>query len=290
MSGSTLHLRVPADFDLSGAVCSYGYFKLAPNQWEPGPGRLHRPLRTGDDRIVQTQITQKRRGPVRIVCDRRLDRAGAGAIRRQVARMLRVDEDFTAWRRLHPQARRAGFARLFRSPNLFEDAVKTITACNVSWANTITMNRMLCDRIGDGGFPTPRQLAGTSPMRLRRTCRVGYRADRIIGLARSVVRGDLDLPWLEESRRTTDEIHERLLQIDGIGPYSAANLCQHLGRYDRIAIDTETYRHLTGRRGGSRQANPASIDRRLRARYQKYRPYQFLAYWFELWTGYEKRK
>jgi 3-methyladenine DNA glycosylase/8-oxoguanine DNA glycosylase len=282
-------LRVPSDFDLRAAVCSYGYFMLAPNRWEPDSRRLLRPLRDARERIVHAQISQTRRGPLRIRCDRRLSRTEADRVRCQVARMLRIDEDFTAWRRIHPQARRAGFGRLFRSPDLFEDAVKTITACNVSWSNTITMNRLLCDRIGGGGFPTPRQLAATDPMRLRRSCRVGYRAQRIIGLARSVVRGEMDLPWLEDPRRTTDEIHDRLLEVDGIGPYCAANLCQHLGRYDRLAIDTETYRHVTGRRGGSRLPNRAAMDRRIRARYRKYRPYQFLAYWFELWCGYKQR-
>lgn len=288
MNGSTLQLRVPENFDLSAAVCSYGYFKLAPNRWDPATRRLMRPLRGDGERLVHARIAQTRRGPLRICCDRRLRRAEAWRIRRQVARMLRTDEDFTAWRRLHAPARRAGFGRLFRSPDFFEDAVKTITACNVSWSNTITMNRMLCERIGRGGFPTPRQLAAAGPMHLRRSCRVGYRAERIVGLARDVSRGKIDVAWLEDPQRTSDEIHDRLLKIDGIGPYSAANLCQHLGHYDRLAIDTETYRHVTGRRGESRQPNRASLDRRIRARYQKYRPYQFLAYWFELWTGYRR--
>jgi 3-methyladenine DNA glycosylase/8-oxoguanine DNA glycosylase len=289
-SGSTLTVAVPGGFDLARAVCSYGYFLLAPNRWEPRARALHRPLRGEGDRLIGVVVDQPGGGgELRVRCEVRVGRAEAEALRRQVRRMLRLGEDFSAWRRLHPQARRAGFDRLFRSPTLFEDIVKTITGCNVSWPNTMRMNALLCERVGSGGFPTPGQLASVRPDALQRRCKVGYRAQRIVHLARRVAAGELDLGWFEDPHRTTEEVEGRLLEIHGIGPYAAANICQLLGRYDRLAIDSETYRHFRQQHGLVQGEAGRSADLRIEAHFARFAPYQFLAYWFELWQGYQGR-
>ena len=243
-TGSAITVRVPKGFDLSRAVCSYGYFLLAPNRWDGQAKVLHRPLRGHRDRLIHTVIGQRSRDRIHVACDRRVDRHEAALLRGQIGRMLRLDEDFRHWRRLHPAARRVKFDRLFRSPTLFEDMVKTITGCNVTWPNTMRMNTLLCEHIGGGGFPTPGQLAATRADTLKRQCKVGYRAERIVRLARQVVKGQLDMAGFEDPAHNTEEIFRRLKLIYGIGDYAAGNLCQLLGRYDRLAIDTETYRHF----------------------------------------------
>ena len=206
-----------------------------------------------------------------------------------IARTVRVDEDFLAWHRLHPRARQERFDRLFRSPSLFEDMIKTITGCNVTWPNTMRMNALLCEHIGQGGFPTPRQLARTRVDTLKRRCKVGYRAQRIVQLARQVVRGELDLTTFEDPARPTEQVYAELKQIHGIGDYAAGNICHLLGRYDRLAIDSETYRHFRQHHGLATPANPKAIHDQIEAHYARYAPYQFLAYWFELWGGYQHR-
>lgn len=288
--GSTLTLPVPHDFDLARAVCSYGFFILAPNLWIPGSPAtraLHRPLRGKRDRLIHTVITQRDRR-LRIVCDKPLDRAEQGNVKQQIFRMLRIDENFRDWRRLHPQAKRGRFARLFRSPTLFEDIVKTITSCNVAWPNTRRMNALLCEHVGKGGFPSPRQLAHIAPEELKARCKVGYRAGRIIRLAQRVHTGDLDLAWFENRDRTGDEVYDALLALHGIGPYAAANICQTLGYYDRLPIDTETYRHYCETQGVARPDNPKELHDAIETHYNRYAPYQFLAYWFDLWGDYER--
>lgn len=289
-AGSTLTVAVPGGFDLARAVCSYGYFLLAPNRWEPRARALYRPLQGEGERLIGVVVDQPGGGgELRVRCGVRVSRAEAEALRGQVRRMLRLDEDFSAWRRLHPQARQAGFDRLFRSPTVFEDIVKTITGCNVSWPNTMRMNALLCEHVGGGGFPTPGQLAAVRPDALKRRCKVGYRAQRIVGLARRVAAGELDLGWFEDPRRTTEELEGRLLEIHGIGPYAAANICQLLGRYDRLAIDSETYRHFRQQHGLVEGKAGRIADRRIEAHFARFAPYQFLAYWFELWQGYQGR-
>jgi 3-methyladenine DNA glycosylase/8-oxoguanine DNA glycosylase len=185
------------------------------------------------------------------------------------------------WKR-HAPAKRVGFGRLFRSPTLFEDIIKTITGCNVAWANTKSMNRLLCEKIGTGGaFPTPAELARCTPGELKRKCKVGYRADRIIRFARDVDSGKLDLTWFEAPARTTDELYHALREIHGIGDYAANNILQHLDRYDRLPVDSETLRHF--REVHRHDGDAKQIAAAARDHYQRFAPHQFLAYWYELW-------
>lgn len=297
LPGSRLTLRVPRGFDLRRAVCSYGYFLLAPNLWDPTSRTLHRPLRVGNgnaSRLVHVAITQppRSRQALRLACDRRVDRYEATSLRGQVGRMLRTEEDLRAWRRMHGEARAANFGRMFRSPTLFEDIIKTITGQNVSWGNTIRMNRLLVEHLGGGGFPTPARLAAVEPARLNELCRVGYRDTRIVRLARDVVSGEIDLDWFDHAReegQPSDDVFARFKSIHGLGDYAAANLCMCVGYYDRLAIDTETYRHYCLTRGVKRPKDPKPLHSAIEAEYGKYAPYHFLAYWYELWVDYQRR-
>ena len=290
VSGSNLTIPVPRGFDLRAAVCSYGFFILAPNRWEEKTRTFHRPLAVQRDRRVGIAVSQPKtnRHVLRIRCDKKLNPGEQQSVKAQVGRMLRVDEDLTGWFKLHPIARKKKFGRLFCSPTLFEDIVKTITGCNVTWTNTVRMNKLLCEHVGTrGAFPTPKQLASIAPARLKAQCKVGYRAERIIKLAHDVHTGVIDLSRFEEPGLTADETYQALLKIHGIGPFAAANICQLLGHYDRIAIDTETYRHFCATYGVTRPKNPAKLHPMIEKHYAQYAPYQFLAYWFELWCGYE---
>jgi 3-methyladenine DNA glycosylase/8-oxoguanine DNA glycosylase len=289
--GSTLHIPVPEGFDLGRVVCSYGYFMLAPNHWAPATQSLHRPLHDDAGRIIQTHIQQTKTRPdrLRIQCDASLDAATRQVIKKQIRRMLRLDEDLSDWFKASPQAKREGFGRLFRSPTLFEDLIKTITGCNVAWPNTMTMNRLLCEQIGGGEFPTPTQLARTAASTLKAKTKVGYRAKRIVHLAQQVKTGELNLAWFEEPKRESDEAFTALGRLHGFGPYAAANACQHLGFYDQLPIDSETYRHFCKHFNISRPDDPTQLHRRIAAHYDQYAPFQFLAYWYELWRDYEQK-
>lgn len=276
---------LPARFNLATAVTTYGYYQLAPSRWDKQTKTLYHAFRITPARLVHAAVTQDK-SALRIQSPSRVSAAHRLTIKTQLRRMLRLDEDFTAWFKLHAPARRRGFARLYRSATLFEDVVKTITGCNVAWPNTVRMNELLCEHFGNGGFPTPARLASVSVKQLKQTCKVGYRAERIIRLARDVKQGRLDLGTLEDPARTTDDIYTDLRAIHGIGPYAANNLLQHLGRYDRIPIDSETYRHFREVHGIATPTTHAGL-RRLHTRIEKhfapYAPYQFLAYWHDLW-------
>jgi 3-methyladenine DNA glycosylase/8-oxoguanine DNA glycosylase len=289
---SRLTIDVPPDFDLPRVVCSYGYFLLAPNRWRPQELSLEHSLEVAPGqpsvRVVIRQPTG-RGGLLRVLCDRPLVPGERGSIVQRLARMLRLGFDVRPWGKLAPVARRRGFGRLFRSATLWEDMVKTITSCNVGWPSTVRMSELLVERVGQGVFPSPSVVARWKPERLQRETRVGYRAARIVKLARRFESGELDPAWLESSERSVEDIREAVLSLDGFGPYATANVLQLLGRFDDLPIDTETYRLYCKRTGVERPPNPKALDAKIDAHYEAFRPYRFLAFWFDLWRDYESR-
>ncbi|MEQ8847888.1 hypothetical protein [Botrimarina sp.] len=293
---TVLKVAVPRDFWFPRVVCSYGYFLLAPNRWSPSDQALFRTFDAAEFGFASEPLGAVvdqpggRGAPLRVRCDRPLSADAKRAVRTGVRRMLRVDKDLASWRRAHPAAYRRGFGRLFRSPTLLEDMVKTITSCNVGWPSTVRMNERLVARVGRGAFPTPGQLARQTPARLKRDCRVGYRAARIIKLARRFDSGELDPAWFESPQRATEELREALLSIEGFGPYATANVLQLLGHDDELPIDTETYRLYCHTHGAQRPANSKQLDAAIHEHYEPYRPHRFLAYWHELWRDYERRR
>lgn len=293
--GSRFSIPVPRDYVLRRDYCSYGYFLLEPNDWNPRAEVVTRilDLREGPARL---EITQPRDGgrirrgtPLAVRADRALARPERQEAARLLARMLRLDEDVDLIREFHavdPRWKGVGRGRLMRSPTLFEDVIKTVTSCNVTWPSTVTMNRRLCEVVGRAGaFPTPRRLARTRPATLRARCRTGYRDQRIVELAGLFASGEIEPEWFEDPATPDDDIWNRLLDLPGIGPYAAANIMQLLGRYHRLPLDTESLRHgktVLGITGSDR-----AIMKALHAHYAPFGRHAFRSYWFELWTFYE---
>ncbi|CAN0059900.1 unnamed protein product, partial [Phaeothamnion confervicola] len=217
-------VEVPEGYSLAQAVCSYGYFGLCPNAWVPAAdlnetkGTFSRPLRCGllGERVVHATVSLVTRelpapadgggggsssggSSLRVELSAEVDDEERNEIAKQIQRMLRTDLDLTAWFVLHPGAAARGFGRLFRSPTLFEDMVKTITNCNVKWSGTVRMNKLLCSEFGkDGAFPTPHELAAASVEQIRERGKVGYRDERILLLARAFVSGAVDFAKLDD--------------------------------------------------------------------------------------------
>lgn len=345
-SRTTLRLQVPDDYLLHRDGCSYGYFLLRPNHWDVKTRTFSRVLSIGGAGLgagaarsdlpphaVHIAIVQKPpRGGTAANAGSALSvrveglavgttRARALAfeqVRSQISRMLRLDESaetIAAFHARDPRWKDSGRGRLFRSPTLFEDVIKTVTSCNVQWPGTIQMNTRLCEVVGTKAvralaaphkrgtphkagateegraFPLASQLARTRPATLRARCRVGYRDQRIVDLARlfalSPARGGVDQATLENPATPDDTVWDMLLDLPGVGPYAAANIMQLLGRYARLPLDTESVRHgrsILGYTGSSRD-----IMKRLEQHYAPFGVDAFRSYWFELWDFYERK-
>jgi 3-methyladenine DNA glycosylase/8-oxoguanine DNA glycosylase len=133
-----------------------------------------------------------------------------------------------------------------RSPSLFEDVIKTILTTNTLWAATLRMNKNLINQFGEPlpgdperkAFPTPQALAQVDEATFRAQTRLGYRAPYLVDLSRRVATGELDIESLKTAGLPTLELRKRLLEIQGIGPYAAANLLMLLGHYDFVPVDS----------------------------------------------------
>lgn len=294
---TTLTITPPEDFDLARDACSYGYFLLEPNHWDPEARTLARVLDLASGTPTAAVIDQRSSGGLRVRFDRSLDRAEQAAARVQIARMLSLamsSAEVADFHATDPRWKRSGRARLFRSPTLFEDIIKTVTSCNVAWPSTINMNRRLCEVLGAKAapearaFPTAARLARASPATLRARCRVGYRDVRIVELARMMKRGDIDEAWLTDPTVEDDAVFKFLKTLPGIGPYAAGNIMQLLGRCSRLALDTESIRHARAVLG--MDGPDAALMKRLAAHYEPFGRHKFRSYWFELWDFYESKR
>jgi len=303
----SMKLKVPEDYVLERDLCSYGYFLLAPNYWDPASKTFWRVLTLGRQGVAAGVRQPGGAGkPLKVWLSRTLPAAGRAKVQQALTRMLRLDESATTIASFHALDARfaaSGRGRLMRSPTLHEDIIKTVTSCNVTWPSTVQMNLRLCEVLGARvasvakvkqvhGFPAAAKLAAVAPAALRARCRVGYRDARIVELSKLMCtaprHGGIDAAMLEDPATSDSRVFETLLELPGIGPYAAANIMQLLGRYARLPLDTESVRH--GRNVLGMKGSPAAIMKRLGRHYAPFGPHAFRSYWFELWAWYEGRQ
>jgi len=299
----TGYWRVPDDFHFVTAVCSHGFFALAPNAWDAKRAVLSTCVAT-DGGALHVRVRAARRGgravlAVEVPRRERLSEVERTDLSHGLRRILRLDECFDGFQAvcrndddLRPAARMR-FGRLLRSASFFEDVVKTICTCNITWRQTLSIVRRLVERYGpaainapgQAAFPTPERLAAADAAELRGQCGLGYRAEWVRDFARRIAVGELVPASFEDPRLPTDDLYRSLRGIRGVGDYAASSLCILLGRYDRLAVDTEMLAHFR-RRFPRRRPTPSNIRRY----YARYAPYPALVYWWELWTHYADRR
>lgn len=100
----------------------------------------------------------------------------------------------------------------------------------------------ICLTTADGGFPTPKELAGISKENLR-SFGLGYRDEYVSEVAKTVVSGEFDLEALKEM--TYEEALQYLMKRKGIGKKVADCICVFgLHHLDAFPIDTHVKRIL----------------------------------------------
>ncbi|GKV46697.1 hypothetical protein SLEP1_g53674 [Rubroshorea leprosula] len=159
---------------------------------------------------------------------------------------------------------------------------------NLQFAHGMESN--VCKQFGN--FPSPKELANLDENFLAKRCSLGYRAGRILKLAQGIVEGRIQLTQLEEvckeaSLSSYGMLAAQLSQLDGFGPFTCANVLMCMGFYHVIPTDSETLRHL--KQVHARKSTIQTVERDVEVIYGKYAPFQFLAYWAELWNFYEQR-
>jgi len=289
----TLTLPAFPPFSLSAVVTSHGWARLSPFAMSEDGRQLSRVERLHSGQVVELVIQEADHGVKVEVSDQLSDREMA-EVADKVTWMLGLDQDLSAFyaaARQEPklaqvEARAQG--RIIRSPMLFEDVVKTILTTNTSWTGTIRMVEALVSQFGDPlsfdrsrrAFPTPSQLAALDVQRLRLAGRLGYRAPYVLELALAVVSGDLDLETLKTSDEPTDQLRSRLLQINGVGVYSAANLLAMLGRYEYIPVDSWARKLVSHEWHSGEPVRSVEVE----SAFERWGKWKGLAYWFWDWS------
>jgi N-glycosylase/DNA lyase len=178
-----------------------------------------------------------------------------------------------------------GAGRMLRSPTVFEDVVKTICTTNCAWSGTVRMVSAIVGELGppaEGvpdrrGFPSAETMAGVGDDFYRDVARAGYRGPYLRRLAEDVAEGRTDLEALGDPALPDGEVAERLLALEGVGPYAMAHMMMLLGRYRRLILDSwtrPTYRRLSGR--------PRVTDKGIERAFRRYREFAGLAFWLTL--------
>lgn len=272
-------------FDFRKLVLAHGWAFLAPFEWDDEQGRLARPVRLPNGRHVPAAVTVASNDgrsvvTVRVRDEHALSAEDRQAVRGQVRRMLRLDEDFSKFHRLCAADPDLCFAAkhrcggLLRAPSAFEDMVKTVCTTNCDWRNTKKMAESLSALAG-GGFPSPEDLLPYSPKRLAKLAPVGYRAGTIIDLARRCAEGRLAVDgWAQEGDFA--RVREALGGIKGFGPYSVNHVLVLLGSYDGIPVDSEVLAYLRRTHFDGREVGPGEAVQP----YDRYGRFRFLAFKF----------
>lgn len=278
--------------DLWRTLVSHGVASLPPSDLDEDARVLTVtvPLHGAKPRTIRIREGRRGKARVEILGPAPGARITQG-VREVVARLLNLDEDLST---LYAAAGEdpelswivGGAGRMFRSPTVFEDVVKTICTTNTTWSATERMVGALVSELGEESagrlgraFPTPAVMAKASDLFYRDVVRAGYRGAYLKTLATDVAAGALDL---EELRSATpdelpdDEVLARLLALPGVGPYAAAHVMMLLGRHSLLILDSWTrpkYASLNGRK---------AADRQIERRFRRYGPYAGLAFWLFL--------
>lgn len=105
-----------------------------------------------------------------------------------------------------------------RTKDRFEALARIVTGQQVSTAAARTVWGRVCE--GFGGVPAPEQVAAEdAEVKLRAAGLSGRKASYIIGIAESIVTGELLLDELDDA--TDEEVMGTLVAIRGLGPWSA---------------------------------------------------------------------
>jgi DNA-3-methyladenine glycosylase II len=211
------------------------------------------------------------------------------AVRAEARRLLGLDADLAGFYALAardpvlgPLVRRLPGLRPSVSPDPFEMLVGAIAAQQVNLTFAFTVRARIVRRFGEAvafdgvelfAFPSPAVLARAEPAALRAMQLTTRKAEFVVGLARAIADGALDLAAL--ARVPDTEVVARLTAVRGLGRWTAEwFLARALGRADAFpADDLGVRRAVEALCFGGRACDAARARRRARA----WQPYRSLA-------------
>jgi 3-methyladenine DNA glycosylase/8-oxoguanine DNA glycosylase len=276
----------PAGWTLDRVARSHGWCGLPPSAYDPVRQRFHRTLALPD--AGPLTVTVDAHGTVSWGRTRGTasDRA---AIKRQLRRMLGVDDDISAlqaacaatpWLAWVPAS---GAGRLLRSPTVWEDLARMLATTNCSWALTRLMLTRLVDSLGAEGpageraFPTRDAVAAAGPTHFREVVRAGYRSESFVALANTAEPIESWLATPAGPVAGDDDVLAGIQRLRGFGPYAAEGMLGLLGRPRGFGIDSWVRSKLPTLLGV-----PSLTDAEIRGRYAQLGSWAGWGLWLEL--------
>lgn len=181
--------------------------------------------------------------------------------------------------------------RIPQSPSVFATVVSAILDQQVNLAFAFKVKKALVEAYGGSviyegrrysAFPTPAALAIRTPRELRKIQISGPKARYIIGLARDVLDGRLDLERLRAEE--PGAAHARLLEQKGIGPWTAFFVgllaLAHLDALPSADVGLQSAIHAFY--GLRRRPTPARVER-LAQNWAGWRSYATFYLWMTYW-------
>lgn len=298
------HIKIlpPPPFNFAATVYSHGWAALRPNEWDRQSEILQRTEQLNDGSVVHLSLQanaeadqeQHPQLDIRVSHSGNLGASNKKEIVDRISTMLRLEEDLGEFYRYCEQhddqwvaLPRSGFGRLLRSPELFEDIVKTICTTNIQWGGTKRMVSELVEAYGASlpgspavkTFPSAEAIASDSLTSFEKKVNLGYRGAYVHLLAQRLASGELNIDDFWNNDLSNVDLRKQLLAIKGIGKYAAANLLMILGRYDELPVDSVFREFVSKKYFAGKKVD----DKEMIAIYDDWDEWKFLAYWFDLW-------
>ena len=283
-----MQINLPDNFSFRHTVGSHGWYYLRPFEHERNSTTVHYVFPpTATDSAVSVQI-RERNGRLNITLSQ--EPVDKERIKQGIRHILRLDDDLEDFYRTVSGDERLSWigevnaGRLLRSPNVWEDLVKTICTTNCSWALTRKMVENLVEKLGeptsDGrhAFPTAETMAGQTAEYYRDEIRAGYRSPYFAELAENVASGKLDVESWIDSDLPTAELKKELKKVKGVGDYAAENMLKLLGRFDGLALDS----WLRGQFYKTHNNGRSCSDKKIEKFYSRFADWQGLVIWCDM--------
>ena len=283
-----MQINLPDNFSFRHTVGSHGWYDLRPFEHERNSTTLHYVFPpTATDSAVSVQI-RERNGRLNITLSK--EPVDKQRIKQGIRHILRLDDDLEDFYRTVSGDERLSWigevnaGRLLRSPNVWEDLVKTICTTNCSWALTRKMVENLVEKLGeptsDGrhAFPTAEIMAGITAQYYRDEIRAGYRSPYFAELAENVASGKLDVESWIDSDLPTAELKKELKKVKGVGDYAAENMLKLLGRFDGLALDS----WLRGQFYKTHNNGRSCSDKKIEKFYSRFADWKGLVIWCDM--------
>lgn len=274
-SRSSLRLQF---FNLKMLINSHGWVQLCPFQ------RIHNGIIRHEKLgkyVFQISVKEsKERLIFSFISSEKISLANKENLKSRCRYMVGSDIDLTEFLSLAEkldgdifQFAKAGGARFLRGTTLFEDVLKTLFTTNASWKFT----QLMCQRIvrecklqagektTQDYFPSIEEINDISISRLKNHCKLGYRSSYVKNIVRAFSENDRFHGW------TTADILDCMSHVSGLGKYCVNHIAILLGKYDRIPIDSAVRSYI-------RNVGAPDDDKSIMSMYDKWHPYQFLAY------------